>query len=227
MNKPMVFRALGPRDPSSFAKHRRSRASGPTLEALNDQTNQTRRRYILGCVSVGLTLVKLPVAHAADDQILQLFPSGGQGCTDTVAQPPEMRSGQALGGSLREDALKDRIPSRPLDVWTICSTSISTSRSKCQTCDLPSGGRSGAGAGLFLANDKTSLPLNNKPPAIYPSFNFLPIRGLTGNSTTLSAAWIWKIPAAVRWGRGRCRGSLVQTISCGFVGLSMEGGNGS
>ena len=40
MNRPMVFRALGPNDPSSFAKHRRSRANGPTLEALNDETTE-------------------------------------------------------------------------------------------------------------------------------------------------------------------------------------------
>ena len=51
-------------------------------------TRKTRSdaRYVLRVALVaGLTLVSALQAQAqANDQILQLFPSGGQGCSDTV-----------------------------------------------------------------------------------------------------------------------------------------------
>ena len=46
---------------------------------------RTRRCAVVSTVFMSLTIMTAPQAQAqSNDQILQLFPSGGQGCTDTV-----------------------------------------------------------------------------------------------------------------------------------------------
>ncbi|WP_113913367.1 hypothetical protein [Roseovarius dicentrarchi] len=148
-------------------------------------------RYLLGAaLFAGMALVHAPKTHAqADDQILQLFPSSGQGCTDTVKLnlTDAIRSGIEAEVLRGEEALKkphsiaalgclDNLLDVNLDIAIQVPNlqgifQAAVSQAQGQICSFAEGKMN-----ALTAQITNLLQL--------PSFNFLPIGGLTGNSTT-------------------------------------------
>jgi hypothetical protein len=152
---------------------------------------QTRRYALALALSAGLMLGTAPFAHSqANDQILQLFPSGDQGCADTVRLnlTDAIRSGIEAEVLRGEEALKrphsiaalgclDNLFDVNLDIAIqvpnlqgIFQSAVSQAQG--QICSFADG----------KMNELTAQISNLLQ---LPSFNFLPIGGLTGNSTTM------------------------------------------
>ena len=132
---------------------------------------------------------QVAVAQSTNDQILQLFPSGGQGCTDTVRLnlTDAIRSGIEAEVLRGEDALKrpksigalgclDNLFDVNLDIaiqvpnlQNIFASAVSQAQN--QICS-------------FAQDRMNELTAQVSNLLQLPSFNFLPIGGLTGNSTT-------------------------------------------
>ncbi|MGH1413502.1 MAG: hypothetical protein ACRBB0_08410 [Pelagimonas sp.] len=147
--------------------------------------------HILSAALVaGLALANAPQAQAqANDQILQLFPSGGQGCVDHVKLnlTNAIRSGIEAEVLRGEEALKkphsiaalgclDNLLDVNLDIAIqvpnlqgIFASAVSQAQG--QVCSFAQD----------KMNELTSQITNLLQ---LPNFNFLPIGGLTGNSTT-------------------------------------------
>ncbi|MBO6727852.1 MAG: hypothetical protein JJ911_19495 [Rhizobiaceae bacterium] len=129
------------------------------------------------------------LAQSTNDQILQLFPASGQGCTDTVKLnlTDAIRSGIEAEVLRGEDALKrpqsigalgclDNLFDVNLDIaiqvpnlQNIFASAVSQAQN--QICS-------------FAQDRMNELTAQVSSLLQLPSFNFLPIGGLTGNSTT-------------------------------------------
>lgn len=151
---------------------------------------RTRRCAVVSTVFMSLTIMTAPQAQAqSNDQILQLFPSGGQGCTDTVKLnlTNAIRSGIEAEVLRGEEALKkphsiaalgcmDNLFDVNLDIAIQVPNlqgifQAAVSQAQGQVCSFAEG----------KMNELTSQITNLLQ---LPNFNFLPIGGLTGNSTT-------------------------------------------
>lgn len=158
---------------------------------MNRIPRRTTRQMILATLLVGTLISQSSIAHAqsTNDQILQLFPSGGQGCTDTVKLnlTNAIRSGIEAEVLRGEDALKrphsiaalgclDNLFDVNLDIAIQVPNlqgifAAAVSQVQNQICSF--------------AQDKMN-ELTSRVSSLLqlPSFNFMPIGGLTGNSTT-------------------------------------------
>jgi len=149
------------------------------------------RHALVFALSAGLMMGTAPLAHAqANDQILQLFPPGDQGCADTVRLnlTDAIRSGIEAEVLRGEEALKrphsiaalgclDNLFDVNLDIAIQVPNlqgifQAAVSQAQGQICSFADGKMN-----ELTAQISSLLQL--------PSFNFLPIGGLTGNSTTM------------------------------------------
>lgn len=157
------------------------------------------RRHPFRCCAIAATLALASAAAppvlaqsngAGDDQILQLFPANGQGCTDTVKLnlTDAIRSGIEAEVLRGEDALKPPLPIAALgcldnlfDVNLDIAIQVpnlqaifqnAVSQAENQICS-------------FAQSRMNALTAQVSNLLQLPSFNFLPIGGLTGNSTTV------------------------------------------
>lgn len=154
------------------------------------QTRTDSRRVLSAALVAGLILVSARQAQAqANDQILQLFPSGGQGCSDTVKLnlTNAIRSGIEAEVLRGEEALKkphsiaalgclDNLLDVNLDIAIQVPNlqgifQAAVSQAQGQVCSFAEG----------KMNELTSQITDLLQ---LPNFKFLPIGGLTGNSTT-------------------------------------------
>lgn len=139
---------------------------------------------------VSLALATAPRVQAqANDQILQLFPSGGQGCTDAVKLnlTDAIRAGIEAEVLRGEEALKrphsiaalgclDNLLDVNLDIAIQVPNlqgifQAAVSQAQGQVCS-------------FAESRMSELTAQITDLLQLPSFNFLPIGGLTGTSTT-------------------------------------------
>ena len=153
--------------------------------------NRSAGRLIAASFIAAIFVSLGSVAHAqsTDDQILQLFPANGQGCTDTVKLnlTNAIRSGIEAEVLRGEDALKkpqsiaalgclDNLFDVNLDIAIqvpnlqgIFQSAVSQVQG--QICS-------------FAQDKMNELTAQVSSLLQLPSFNFMPIGGLTGNSTT-------------------------------------------
>ncbi|MDF1670177.1 MAG: hypothetical protein P1U83_11230 [Roseovarius sp.] len=158
---------------------------------MTKKPNLKLRRFLTAALLAGVFTAQGTVAQAqsTNDQILQLFPSGGQGCTDTVKLnlTNAIRSGIEAEVLRGEDALKkphsigalgclDNLLDVNLDIAIqvpnlqgIFQSAVSQAQG--QVCS-------------FAQDKMNELTSRVSNLLQLPSFNFMPIGGLTGNSTT-------------------------------------------
>lgn len=149
------------------------------------------RRFLTATLLAGMisSYGGIASAQTTNDQILQLFPSGGQGCTDTVKLnlTNAIRSGIEAEVLRGEDALKkpqsiaalgclDNLFDVNLDIaiqvpnlQSIFQNAVSQVQG--QVCS-------------FAQDKMNELTAQVSSLLQLPTFNFMPIGGLTGNSTT-------------------------------------------
>lgn len=155
------------------------------------QRHHRAAQHILSAALIaGLALVSTPRADAqANDQILQLFPSGGQGCTDAVKLnlTDAIRSGIEAEVLRGEEALKrphsiaalgclDNLLDVNLDIAIQVPNlqgifQAAVSEAQGQVCS-------------FAESRMSELTAQITDLLQLPGFDFLPIGGLTGTSTT-------------------------------------------
>lgn len=143
-----------------------------------------------GTVAAVIAIASPPSAHAqANDQTLQLFPSGGQGCTDTVKLnlTNAIRSGIEAEVLRGEEALKKPHSIAALGCLdNLLDVNLDIAIQVPNLQGIFQGAVSQAqGQICSFAQDKMNELTSQISSLLQlPSFNFMPIGGLTGNSTT-------------------------------------------
>lgn len=155
-----------------------------------NRTGRILRRCLAVMLVAGLSLARAPAAEAqANDQILQLFPSGDQGCADTVklTLTDAIRAGIEAEVLRGEDALKRPHPIAALgcldnlfDVNLDIAIQVPNLQGIFQAAVSQAQGQVCA----FADKKMNELTAQISSLLQLPSFNFLPIGGLTGNATT-------------------------------------------
>ena len=186
-----------------------------------------------GCVTLlmGLSpLIASPALAQANDQILQLFPSDGQGCTQTVrlSLTDAIRSGIEAEVLRGEEALK---PPQPIGALGCLDNLFDVNLDiAIQVPDL---------TGIFasavtqaenricgFAQDKLNeLTAQITDLLQLPSFDFLPIGGLTGSSTTAIGGVDLNVGGGRRGGSLTINGTTVSPNNLDAVYQLIYGGN--
>ena len=159
------------------------------------KTVRSRPRHFLCCAIVvvmtqgAMTKVHSQSTTSTNDQILQLFPSGGQGCTDTVklSLTNAIRSGIEAEVLRGEEALKKPLSigalgclDNLLDVNLDIAIQVPNLQGIFQSAVSQAQGK----VCSFAQNKMYELTAKITDLLQLPSFDFLPIGGLTGNATT-------------------------------------------
>jgi hypothetical protein len=149
------------------------------------------RRFVAAIVlSAGFLATASPaLAQSTNDQILQLFPSGGQGCTDTV----KINLTQAIRAGIESEVLRGEEALRPpaaisslscLDNLFDVNLDIAIQVPNLQGIFAAAVSQVEGQICSFAESRMNELTARITDLLQLPTFNFLPIGGLSGNSTT-------------------------------------------
>lgn len=151
---------------------------------------KTCTRHLTGTVAVAIAVLgTTPAAFAqSNDQILQLFPSGGQGCTDTV----KINLTQAIRAGIESEVLRGEEALRPpaaisalscLDNLFDVNLDIAIQVPNLQGIFAAAVSQVQGQICSFAQDRMDELTAQITDLLQLPTFSFLPIGGLTGNST--------------------------------------------
>lgn len=151
---------------------------------------KTCTRHLTGALAIAIAILgTAPAAFAqSNDQILQLFPSGGQGCTDTV----KINLTEAIRAGIESEVLRGEEALRPpaaisalscLDNLFDVNLDIAIQVPNLQGIFAAAVSQVEGQICSFAQNRMDELTAQITDLLQLPTFNFLPIGGLTGNST--------------------------------------------
>lgn len=156
------------------------------------QSLKTCSRPIIAAIvlSAGLlSTASTALAQSTNDQILQLFPSGGQGCTDTV----KINLTEAIRAGIKSEVLRGEEALRPpaaisslscLDNLFDVNLDIAIQVPNLQGIFAAAVSQVEGQICSFAQGRMNELTAQITDLLQLPTFDFLPIGGLTGNSTT-------------------------------------------
>jgi len=155
------------------------------------QSLKTCSRHFMATIvlSTGLLGITSPAwAQSTNDQILQLFPSGGQGCADTV----KINLTEAIRAGIESEVLRGEEALRPpaaisalscLDNLFDVNLDIAIQVPNLQGIFAAAVSQVQGQICSFAQVRMDELTAQITDLLQLPTFNFLPIGGLTGNST--------------------------------------------
>lgn len=153
--------------------------------------NRIQRQLVVTSALSLMVLGTAPSAFAqsSNDQILQLFPGGGQGCTDTV----RLNLTQAIRSGIEAEVLRGEEAIRPpasisalgcLDNLFDVNLDIAIQVPNLQAIFANAVSQIEGQICSFAQSRMDELTAQITDLLQLPTFNFLPIGGLTGNATT-------------------------------------------
>lgn len=198
------------------------------------QSSMTPLR-VLALLSLSLALM-LPTtgarAQSVGDQILQLFPANGQGCTDTV----KFSLGEAIRSGIEAEVLRGEEALRPpqpigalgcLDNLFDVNLDIAIQVPNLQSIFANAVTQAQNQLCGFAQDKMNELTAQITDLLQLPDFNFLPIGGLTGNSTTAIGGVDLNVGGGRRGGGVTVNGTTVSPTNLDAVyDLIYGGGTG-
>ena len=190
---------------------------------------------LLALLSFSLALMLPPAgarAQSIGDQILQLFPANGQGCTDTV----KISLTEAIRSGIEAEVLRGEEALRPpqaigalgcLDNLFDVNLDIAIQVPNLQSIFASAVSQAENQLCSFAQDRLNELTAQISDLLQLPSFDFLPIGGLTGNSTTAIGGVDLNVGGGHRGGGVTVNGTTVSPTNLDAVyDLIYGGGTG-